>query len=200
MVISSISCGSNKVPETKTDTLGLDNTSIDTTQSNAIDTTTVQPSPQLSDLDLSKIKEGSKLYFGEVCEQKCDYIMVEFIDSNQVILTNNHVWEVNGNSGHFRTEIASGKYKIEYLPQNAIETDNSSWPVYDSVIVLTNMDYGFDNGYPYLEKKYAIAKCKNYDLNIIQEPSIYEWLDPINYPSRNGEFSWIGKKSLTQLQ
>jgi len=155
---------------------------------------------KLNEIKLNKIKTGDVLIFGEGCDKSCDSINLEFSSKNMAKLKITHSWEMNGNSGFYKKEYYEGDYNYELLPVNAIKSDNESWPLIDSLIVLTNEKYGNDNGYLYLSKKYAISKCKSTSSDEIQEPRIYQWLDPINYPSRNGEFSFSGSILLNQFK
>jgi hypothetical protein len=153
-----------------------------------------------NEIKLNNIKIGDVLIFGEGCSNACDSIYIEFTANNKANLFQTHVFEVNGNSGRFKKEQNEGEYNVEFLPSNAIISDNEYWPIFDSIIVLSNDNYGYDHGYLYLSKRYAITKCKNKSSNEIQKPRIYEWLDPTNYPSRNGEYSFNSSILLNQIK
>jgi hypothetical protein len=153
-----------------------------------------------NEIKLNKINAGDVLIFGEGCDKACDSIYLVFVSKNKAKLNLTHSWEMNGNSGYYKKEQYVGDYNVEFLPSNAIISDNEYWPIIDSVIVLSNEKYGYDNGYLYLSKKYAISKCKSSSSNEIQGPSIYQWLDPINYPSRNGEYSFLNSIPLNQMK
>ena len=153
-----------------------------------------------NEIKLNNIKTGDILIFGEGCNNACDSIYIEFTANNKAKLFQTHIFEVNGNSGRFKKEQNEGEYNVEFLPSNAIFSDNEYWPIFDSVIVLSNDNYGYDHGYLYLSKRYAITKCKNKSSNEIQKPRIYEWLDPTNYPSRNGEYSFNSSILLNQIK
>jgi hypothetical protein len=165
------------------------NSKNDTTESSQSEKT---EKINLSEIKLNNLKTGDILIFGEGCNKACDSVYLEFLESNKAKVYFTHVYEMNGNSGIYKKEQEEGEYSVTFLAANEIITDNNYWPLFDSVIVLSNDQYGFDHGHLHLSKKFAIAKSKNKSSNEIQGPIIYEWLDPINYPSRNGEYSSSG--------
>ena len=151
-----------------------------------------------NEIKLNNIKSGDILIFGSGCTTACDSIYIEFTADNKAKLFHTHVFEVNGNSGFFKKEQDNAEYNVEFLPSNAIISDNIYWPIFDSIIVLSNDNYGYDHGYMNLEKRYAIAKSKKGKEE--DGPRIYKWLDPINYPSRNGEYAFNSSIPLHQIK
>lgn len=160
----------------------------------------VSNSPKLNEIKLNTLKRGTVMIFGTGCDDGCDSIYLEFVSDNKAKLSFTSVWEPIRNSGHFRKEFYTGEYDVKFLPQNAIVSDNEYWPIFDSLIILSNTNYGFDKGYVYLVKGYAIAKCKSKSNGTIQGPRLYKWLDPINYPDANNEYSFSTSKLLEELK
>ena len=138
---------------------------------------------KLLKVNLKDITVGDVLIFGEGCDRTCDSVNLRILPNNQAKMLRTHVWEVNGNSGYYRKEKDEGIFDISYKSAGDIATDNNYWPLYETVIVLSNDHYGFDNGHLYLSKRYVIAKSKSTSSGEIDIPYIYRWLDPINYPS-----------------
>lgn len=144
--------------------------------------------------DLSSIKKGNILTFQNQCKGGCDKIILEFMDNNKVKFKLNHVWDKEvGSSSVKMNENYEGIYDYSIVDTKNYKLDNQYWNLYNKGILLSNDDYGYDNGSLYLYKKYLISNVEN-SKNVDEKmsPNIYQWLDPINYPGRNQEFDGLG--------
>lgn len=164
-----------------------DKTSSNSESSNLI-------SNKYENYDLTKIKKGNILTFQNECKGGCDKIVVEFIDASKVKLKLNHVWDKTvGSSTVKMSENYEGVYDYSIVETNNLKFSNEYWALYNKGILLSNDGYGYDNGYLYLYKRYLISNIEDRkDSNVKMAPTIYSWLDPINYPSRNQEFDGLG--------
>lgn len=153
-----------------------------------------------STIDLTSLKAGTTLLFADFNDRPCDSITLEFLENNDVKFSISHVYLVGANPGRLKREYSKGLYKATFHPANYITLDSDYWKAYDSIIILTNFDYGYDNGYNNLYKKYAILKRENKSIGMKTGPEILEWLDPINYPSRNGEYTTMSAIKLAKVK
>jgi hypothetical protein len=144
--------------------------------------------------DLTKIKKGNILVFQNQCRDGCDKIILEFLESNKVKLKLDHVWDKTVGSNTIKMkEYYEGIYDYSFVETKDLKFANDYWAFYNKGILLSNDNYGFDKGFLYLSKKYIISNIEDRkDPKIKSAPTIYSWLDPINYPSRNEEFDELG--------
>lgn len=144
--------------------------------------------------DLTKIKKGNVLVFQNQCRDGCDKIILEFLESNKVKLKLDHVWDKTVGSNTIKMkEYYEGIYDYSFVETKDLKFANDYWAFYSKGILLSNDNYGFDKGFLYLSKKYIISNIEDRkDPKIKSAPTIYSWLDPINYPSRNEEFDELG--------
>ena len=151
-------------------------------------------SSKYKNYDLTTIKKGNTFIFQNQCKGGCDKIVLEFLENYKVKFKLNHVWEKKvGSSNIQMSENYEGIYDYSIVDTKNYKLDNQYWNLYNKGILLSNDDYGYDNGSLYLYKKYLISNVENSEnVNEKMSPNIYQWLDPINYPGRNQEFDGLG--------
>lgn len=149
-------------------------------------------------MPIQKMKSGHVFYFGST-DEKYDQIMVTLTSDTTAKVLFKHRWAVNGNRDNIRENIEEGEYTIERKSNQDVVNDNEYWPLHDSLLILTNESYGSDNGYYSLPKKFCLAKSKRPESSEPGGVRLYPWLDPVNYPSRNGEYSFSSSHELYRV-
>lgn len=108
-------------------------------------------------------------------------------------------WARHGDTNSMVEDVEDGAYSVIKTPHDNVRTDNEYYPCFDSVLVLRNDQYGRDNGMRLLGKRFLIARTRHRESNTGVQLRIYSWLDPVNYPSRNKEFFFLGSSELVEI-
>jgi hypothetical protein len=149
-------------------------------------------------IPVHKMKPGHAFYFGSA-DPKLDQIAVTLLTDTTAWISYKHRWAATLNSDHVKEQIEEGEYHIQRRAAGDVQSTNEYWPITDSVLVLFNDMYGFDHGYLHLGKRFCIAKSKSKDSEESGAVRLYPWLDPDSYPTRNGEYGFIGSHELYQI-
>ena len=157
-------------------------------------------------IKLDKIKAGHTFYFGDKdfgsggvirSEQK----IIKLINDSTAKVICKYRWAMNSDTNMMReAPIEEGEYKVSRVEGSQVRSDNQYYPIFDKILLLQNNNYGFDKGYKLLPKCFCIGKDKPKDSETGISIRLYEWLDPINYPSRKGEFSFNGSREVFDIQ
>lgn len=150
------------------------------------------------DMPIHKMKSGHVFYFGSE-DSKFDQVVVTLVDDSTAKVLFKHRWAFNGNRDDIRESVEEGEYVVERKSDRDVVNDNEYWPVFDSLLILRNDKYGFDNGYTSLAKRFCFSKSKRHDSNEKGEARLYPWLDPVNYPSRKGEYAFSSSHELYRI-
>jgi hypothetical protein len=140
--------------------------------------------------NLSLVKPGRKFEFHQrsmIIECKDPHILkLHFLDSNKVVVRS---WYKGCPNNRINEEELVYNYRIDNATNYRHEY---SWLKSDTkVVVLTNESAGYYNGYSQLKKKYIISNA--YDNSRYIDARIFEQLDIVEYPSRNGVFTTSGR-------
>ncbi len=149
---------------------------------------------EFKDFKIETLKSGDKLFFGS----GLDTIEVVILDSNKANVNYHHLWKFQGREDDIRSKIEEGTYIYSIIDANTIETDNNYWPPIAKAMLLENNNFGFANGYKSLNKKFLISRNKSKSQDSYQL-RIYPWLNPEEYPSRNGEFAFNTSQEIRQI-
>ncbi len=150
----------------------------------------------LRQINLELLSKGDGIKFGGSFAGE-DNANVYFLSNDTVRLKYTHKWAKNGDAKLMRAETEEGMYLVMRRANSDVTCDNEYWPLYDSVIVLLNDSYGYDNGFKNLPKGFLIAKSRKGEEST--QLRLYKWLDPINYPSRNQEYTFTASLEISEI-